>query len=205
MSPEVLLNEVNVSDDPKPAAAAAATIGSVSSRLFRRKHYLLYRFQATYAVVFVVLPLFLAAMLGMVIYGLFLGQASPDLTMDPDYRRRLTWFLGGVVAFVFIAFSFLYVLVVLATHRVAGPMAVMTTYMREFANGKFPVMRALRETDELKEFFDLFSAAVSHFKNRNGDEARLLRETIATLERQSAGSDVLATLKAMLRSRENSN
>lgn len=185
--------------------AAPASSRSLFSRVFRRKQYLLYRFQATYAVVFVVLPLFLAAMLGMVIYGLFFGQGSPDLVIDPDYKRRLTWALGGMVAFVFISFSFLYVLVVLATHRVAGPLAVMTTYMREFATGKFPVMRALRQTDELREFFDLFSAAVSHFKNKNADEAKLLGETIATLERQSAGPEVLATLKAMLRARENSN
>ena len=40
------------------------------------------------------------------------------------------------------------------THRIAGPVHVITKYIKEMADGKTPTFRPLRDKDELQELYD---------------------------------------------------
>jgi hypothetical protein len=46
------------------------------------------------------------------------------------------------------------------THRISGPIYVMSNYIRSIIEGKKPEMRDLRKNDELQEFYQLFKEMV---------------------------------------------
>jgi len=52
----------------------------------------------------------------------------------------------AIIFFQFIFFS----------HKISGPLHVMTNYMKEFRKGSCPDYRPLRKNDELREFYDEF-------------------------------------------------
>jgi hypothetical protein len=62
-----------------------------------------------------------------------------------------------MVAFVLIQGFLLYFLLIRRTHRISGPIYVMSRYMDEVFEGKTPKIRPLRKNDELKEFYDMFT------------------------------------------------
>jgi hypothetical protein len=67
---------------------------------------------------------------------------------------------------------------VVITHRVAGPVFVMGHYLKVLSEGRFPRMRTLRRSDDLKTFFRTFIAAVDAMKVREARHAAMLEETV---------------------------
>ena len=62
----------------------------------------------------------------------------------------------------------LYILLIKKTHRISGPVYVMSNYIKEIINGNFPNMRALRKNDELQDFYELLKQMVDTLRNRYG-------------------------------------
>ncbi len=60
----------------------------------------------------------------------------------------------------------LYLLLIRKTHRISGPIYVMSNYMKEIIDGKMPQTRQLREKDELKDFYDIFVEMVETLKKK---------------------------------------
>ncbi|QRN95344.1 signal protein [Archangium violaceum] len=91
------------------------------------------------------------------------------------------------------------------THRVAGPVYVMSLYIATLAAGRYPRMRPLRQKDELRGFFDRFSEAVDRIREREAEEARLLSEVIdtlgplATTQETQAALSILGSIRARKR------
>ncbi|HPF05052.1 MAG TPA: hypothetical protein P5120_08720 [Spirochaetota bacterium] len=54
----------------------------------------------------------------------------------------------------------LFVLIIKITHRISGPVYVMSGYMKEIIDGKLPSPRELRDKDGFKDFYDLFRQMV---------------------------------------------
>jgi len=63
----------------------------------------------------------------------------------------------------FILFS----MIIRITHRISGPIYVMSNYIKEIINGDLPETRPLRDKDELKTFYNLFIDMVDSIKQRN--------------------------------------
>jgi methyl-accepting chemotaxis protein len=61
----------------------------------------------------------------------------------------------------------LYILLIKKTHRISGPIYVMSKYLNEIIEGKSPVTRPLREKDELKEFYELFNSMLESIKEKD--------------------------------------
>jgi len=57
-------------------------------------------------------------------------------------------------------------LLIRKTHKVSGPVYVMTMYMNQIIDGKWPMPRKLREKDELQDFYETFRKMVDTLKNR---------------------------------------
>lgn len=70
---------------------------------------------------------------------------------------------------------------VLVTHRVAGPVYVLSRYAQALADGGFPHMRALRRHDELKGLFEVFRNAIETLRERQLAEATKLEELATQL------------------------
>jgi len=95
-------------------------------------------------------------------------QASLAAT---DHRQ--TMIILGTALIVAAALGLIGVLV---THRVAGPVYVLSRYAKVLADGGFPRMRALRRGDELKGFFEIFRDAIERLRERQAVEAKQLEE-----------------------------
>jgi hypothetical protein len=54
----------------------------------------------------------------------------------------------------------LYLMLIKITHRISGPIYVMSNYIKSIIDGKIPQMRNLRKKDELQEFYALFGKMV---------------------------------------------
>jgi hypothetical protein len=160
-------------------AEASATAGKATTG---RRQYLVDRgFQLKYALVMAGAGLVVA-----LVFGLWLHQAHAQATalLAPDSETRALiersdrLLLGAFVAIAVLLAAALGLLGVVITHRVAGPVFVMGHYLRVLAEGRFPRMRTLRRSDELKEFFKVFIDAVDMMKLREARHTAVLEDAV---------------------------
>ncbi len=169
------------------AETSAAPVGKSEGH---RRHYLLDRgFQLKYAI------LMACAGLGVaVVFGLWLHQAHAQATalLAPDAETRALversdrLLFGAFALIAVLLASALGLLGVVITHRVAGPVFVMGHYLEVLAEGRFPRMRTLRRSDELRTFFKTFIDAVDKLKLREARHAALLEDTVQRMRGAAA-------------------
>jgi methyl-accepting chemotaxis protein len=169
------------------AAASKAPTG--------RRQYLVDRgFQLKYALVMAGAGLVVA-----LVFGLWLHQAHAQATalLAPDSETRALiersdrLLLGAFVAIAVLLAAALGLLGVVITHRVAGPVFVMGHYLRVLAEGRFPRMRTLRRSDELKEFFRTFIDAVDQMKLREARHTAVLEDALRRMREAAAAAPEL--------------
>jgi methyl-accepting chemotaxis protein len=161
-----------------------------------RRQYLVDRgFQLKYALVMAGAGLVVA-----VVFGLWLHQAHAQATtlLAPDAETRALversdrLLLGAFAAIAVLLAAALGLLGVVITHRVAGPVFVMGHYLRVLADGRFPRMRTLRRSDELKGFFRVFIEAVDTMKLREARHTAALEDAVRRMREALAGAPDLA-------------
>jgi hypothetical protein len=147
-----------------------------------RRHYLVDRgFQLKYALFMAAAGLAVAC-----VFGLWLQQAHAQATslLAPDAETRALversdrLLLAAFAVIAVLLAAALGLLGVVITHRVAGPVFVMGHYLEVLAQGRFPRMRTLRRSDELKLFFRTFLDAVDHMKAREARHAAVLEDAV---------------------------
>lgn len=60
----------------------------------------------------------------------------------------------------------LYIILIRQTHRVSGPIYVISNFMKDIIEGRQPKLRPLRQKDELKDFYELFKQMVAAIQER---------------------------------------
>jgi signal transduction histidine kinase len=151
-----------------------------------RRTYVIDRgFQLKYTVMLVVLGAGISSLFAAMIY-LAHQDAVRELPALPEvqdyFSRADSTLVVRMVGLTVLTAAALGLLGVLVTHRVAGPIYVMSHYVSILAKGRFPLMRPLRKGDELREFFDRFRAAVELMRSREAEEATHLEKALAALE-----------------------
>lgn len=161
-----------------------------------RRQYLLDRgFQLKYALLMAGAGLAVA-----VVFGLWLHQAHAQvialLAQDAETRvliersdRLLLAAFAGIAVLLAAALGLLGIVI---THRVAGPVFVMGHYLSIIAQGRFPRMRTLRRSDELKGFFRTFLESVEALKQREARHAAVLEDAVARMRAAQARAPELA-------------
>jgi hypothetical protein len=161
-----------------------------------RRSYLVDRgFQLKYALLMALSGIAVAA-----VFGLWLHQAHAQTTalLAPDAETRALversdrLLLAAFAAIAVLLAAALGLLGVVITHRVAGPVFVMGHYLQVLAQGRFPRMRTLRRSDELKGFFRIFIDAVDAMKVREARHAALLEDAVQAMRASGARSPDLA-------------
>ncbi len=71
-----------------------------------------------------------------------------------------------LIAFILLQGFVLYIILIRKTHKIAGPIYVMRSYMQDIINGTLPNPRPLRKNDELKDFYNHFTQMVDELKKR---------------------------------------
>ncbi len=79
-------------------------------------------------------------------------------------------FLIAIIVITIIQCFVLFIIIIKKTHRISGPIYVMSQYMNDIINGKYPKPRPLRKGDELKEIYKLFSEMIETMKEREGNK-----------------------------------
>jgi HAMP domain-containing protein len=121
--------------------------------------------------------------------GLLAGKAGGVLPMadfhdalsSADHRMLATILLLSAAVAVILG-----LLGILITHRIAGPVLVLSRYAEALAEGTYPPMRALRKNDELKDYFELFRRAVERMKERDAAELADLEAIAANVSGPAA-------------------
>jgi hypothetical protein len=94
-------------------------------------------------------------------YKSAIGNMSMDHVNNFNIIENITQnnkiLLISLFVFIIIQGIILYIMLILKTHRISGPIYVMSNYIKEMINGKYPHPRPLRKHDELTDFYALFT------------------------------------------------
>jgi methyl-accepting chemotaxis protein len=166
-------------------------------RPFRRKQFLINKaFQIKYTVIIAVIGIVIAVLWGTLFYKaskensqqmLMLVQVDPNLSSMTDIikdklAREDNKIMLYLVAFVIAIFLSLVIWGILITHRIAGPIFIISRYVDSITDGKIPETRPLRKKDELKEFFEKFNKMLESLKERENVDLVVINDTLKTLE-----------------------
>jgi hypothetical protein len=155
-----------------------------------RRRYLVDRgFQLKYALLMAAAGLVVAA-----VFGVWLHQAHVQATalLSPDAETRALversdrLLLGAFGVIALLLAAALGLLGVVITHRVAGPVFVLGHYLGVLAEGRYPRMRTLRRSDELKGFFRAFLDAVEAMKVREARHTAVLEDALRRMRAAAA-------------------
>lgn len=121
---------------------------------------------------------------------------------DPAHRdaivrggRLMIWAMGGVCALAVLALG---AVGFLMTHRIAGPLFVMSYFLELLAEGRFPPPRALRRHDELKAFHAQFLKSVEAMKEREARHLQRIQEALVAMRQVSPRApELLEVIRAL--------
>jgi hypothetical protein len=104
------------------------------------------------------------------------------------------WIIWGIIAAVFLSGIIFFFILILQTHRIAGPIYVMTYYMKEFLDGrKHEHLRPLRKHDQLKDFYQLFKEFMA--KVNSGKTAKLTAPAVKKAVKKTTAKKTAAKKK----------
>ena len=168
---------------------------SSSQRLSRRTFLIDRDFQLKYAALLVFAGVLIALAFAVMTYLAFADAHRAAEGATPRSIDSLSVVMLFVAAIIAGGAMGLVGLVV--THRIAGPVYVMTHYVTALSRGSFPPIRPLRRNDELKNFFERFQAALESLKAREAEEARTIQEALAALEGVSQSAEAKAAVERL--------
>ena len=167
-----------------------------------RRTYLVDRgFQLRYALVLALAGAALALFCGLWLHQAH-TQATELLPLDAEARalveRSDRQLIGALVAIAGLMALALGVLGVVITHRVAGPVLVLTRHVASLGRGEIPHVRPLRRGDELQGLFRLLTEGTEALRDRERRHADLLDRVASSLRLALPRSPELAgTLAAV--------
>ncbi|HXN40771.1 MAG TPA: signal protein [Myxococcaceae bacterium] len=183
--------------------AATETPDSKKSNLVRRTYLIDRGFQLKYTVSLVVAGAVISILFGSLAYLADVdvqrnladeliragGGADPSVVarLMKESASTLLVLISGVALVMGLALGLVGVLI---THRVAGPIYVISNYMLALSEGRYPNFRPLRKNDELKTFFDRFRSAVEAMRRRELDEVAMIAECVDRLRATGSGGQI---------------
>src|SRR5262245_23804168 len=148
-----------------------------AAKISRRTYVIDRGFQLKYTLLLVGAGTFVSLLFGGMMYVTHVNAARelavPDVVRFELARSESTLLVLMAAVSVLMAAA-LGLFGILITHRVAGPVYVMSHYITVLAKGRYPIMRALRKSDELRDFFQAFQDALEALRGREAEEARNL-------------------------------
>lgn len=96
-----------------------------------------------------------------------LMKKNMDSLRELTQRNSIIFII--VIIFFILTGVILYPVLIRKTHKISGPIYLISEYIKEIMGGKFPELRPLRKKDELKEFYELFSRLVAFLKKQENE------------------------------------
>lgn len=147
------------------------------SRILDRK----FQFKATFSIIAIALIAYLIVIALAVIVTSYnnrairsdirvLNESVSGITVGPEFNISITnlkknmnrnfLLVSIIIAVVLLQAVALYIFLIRLTHRISGPIYVISKHIEEIISGKEPELRGLRNKDELKEFYEKFAEMI---------------------------------------------
>lgn len=168
---------------PSPPGPAVPTPGG-PPKLGRRTYVIDRGFQLKYTLTLVAVGAGVSVLFGVMMYLAHADAARGipiPAAFQEEWARNDSVMIGLTAAMTVLMAVALGLFGILITHRVAGPVYVMSHYITVLSHGRYPVMRPLRKKDELKTFFERFQTAIESLRTREAEEAKTLDLAVRTL------------------------
>jgi hypothetical protein len=126
-----------------------------------------------------------------------LAAISPEIgeKLDADDATRVfTIIVLSLVGEVVI----LGVLGLIITHRVCGPIFVITRHLGTMLDGRYPALRPLRAGDEFAPMFELFKQLVDKQRDRDAAELSKLHKAMAAVRDKGVDDETVAILQTLI-------
>jgi hypothetical protein len=90
-----------------------------------------------------------------------------NIGMLVEIKRNSEVVLHFIIAMMIIQSAIIFLIFIFITHRISGPLYVMSKYLKEIREGKNPVARPLRQKDELKQFHAELKETIEYLMKKN--------------------------------------
>lgn len=98
-----------------------------------------------------------------------IGSIKKNISKQNSIVRYNYILLIAILLIIIIQGLLLYRVLIRKTHKISGPIYVMSNYMKDIIEGKdIPDIRPLREDDELKDFYEIFKQLIDVMKKVKG-------------------------------------
>ena len=89
-----------------------------------------------------------------------------NIGMLVEIKRNSEIVLYFIVIMIIIQSIIIFTIFIFITHKITGPIYVMTKYLREIREGKSPAARPLRQKDELKVFHEELTNTIDYLTHK---------------------------------------
>ena len=168
--------------------------------LFKRRRLIAPRFQLKYAVLFAAGNAAVAIAGAALLYAT-LREVYLRMPLAEPLREQLQWWnaaglltLAGIWLLTGAAFAYA---ILVVTHRVMGPVYVMSRYLTDLVEGRPPQMRELRTDDELSQFHDLLCRVIQMQSAREVEEAYRISQSVSALAPLANSEEAKGSLEAL--------
>ena len=110
--------------------------------------------------------------------------------LEGQQQTLLISLVGGLSLMVML----IGVLGIYFTHKVAGPIYMMKSLLKQVGEGRLNFNRRPRKGDELQDFFEAFTAMVAQLKERQEGEVRELGDAIEAAKASGASEEAVAKI-----------
>lgn len=166
-------------------AKPAATPAESDPKRSRTRYWLDHGFQIRYTALLALSGLASALFFGAWMYRAHLTTTrvlAIEGALMPEVAREDQRIFFAYIGLSLVMAAVLGLVGVALTHRVAGPLHVLSMCMGAVEEGRYPFVRALRKGDELVETLGDFKRMVDTLKEREGRVATELERAIAALD-----------------------
>ncbi len=155
-------------------------------------------FQLKLTIIFMLVVTIVANLVGGICY-LFISdqvasylQTNPDVLPGLDMAMVAQFLIPKILLAEAISLMLVFILSILITHTIAGPVYRLEKVAAEIAEGNLTISTRLRPKDELKELADAFNEMTSRLAAR----LRAIRQAVD--EAEATGAKDLAEVRALL-------
>jgi hypothetical protein len=165
-------------------------------------------FQYKYTAIIVSIVVVVSAVLGYLLLQSYwemnrimdLALESPEISdkVNGDDALRVFYISLAFLVFEVLALG---VMGLIITHRVCGPVFVIQRDLTTMLGGMYPRTRQLRQGDEFRETFKVFTAVVEALKKRDADEVEKLNQAIAAARQKGVPESDIAPIEQLVAER----
>ncbi len=174
--------------DTAASQVEAPATGIIRSR--RRQYVINPGFQWRVVLTVSLLVFLCSSIISSILYGVLHAQARARF-MDPTgYTAEVPLVvIGFSLAFSLMAAVAVGLWCMLLTHRICGPLFVMSGWLEDLTAGRTPQLRPLRKNDEFKDFYQTFCRTVESSARRQSQILEAVSAALSSAESAAVTAD----------------